>query len=274
MKQACKYNIIRFRPYPETQEFANIGIVLYAPQSRTFAFRLLAANRHGRVTQFFNTLDKTIFQHAVMLVREELERIQGMIPTLARPEALYDELVRPREDLVAYSSHHVRFTDAPETTVDELFWHYVHHSFAHKPGHEERMKASIAQLLESHQLAARFKDRKLGNELYEVRLPFVTEKHKPTIIKPIHFRHTQSKQLLDHGLQWMTTMQQLFRMKAATPEQTLFTYQAPESGSGILHDAFEETCTQIEELGIRMLDIGEQERIAAFAHEAVASSGG
>lgn len=270
MKQACKYNIIRFQPYPETQEFANIGIVLYAPKSRTFAFRLLTSNRHGRVTQFFDTLDKTIFQNAVTLVREELKRIQRMMATMEKPEALYDELVRPREDIVAYSGHYVRFTEDPEATVAELFEHYVHHSFAHQQGHEDRMKASIAKLLTSHQLAARFKDRKLGNALYEVRLPFVTERSNPTIIKPIHFRHPQSKQLLDHGLHWMTTMQQLFRMKVATPEQTLFTYKAPESNAGILYEAFEETRTQIEELGIRMLDIEEQESITAFAREAVA----
>ena len=270
MKQACKYNIIRFQPYPETQEFANIGIVLYAPQSRTFAFRLLAANRHGRVTQFFDTLDKATFQNAVMIVRSELKRIQSMITTLEKPEMLYDELVRPREDIINYSTHYVRFTEAPETTVQALFEHYVHHSFVHKQGHEERMKASIAQLLDSQQLSVRFKDRTLGNALYEVRLPFVTEKSSPTIIKPIHFCHPQSKQLLNHGLNWLTTMKQLFRMKAATPEKTLFTYKAPESHTGILYEAFEETRTQIEELGIRMLDIAEQERIATFARQVTA----
>lgn len=270
MKQACKYNIIRFQPYPETQEFANIGIVLYAPKSRTFAFRLLAANQHRRITRFFDKLDKTIFQNAVTLVREELKRIQRMMATMEKPEALYDELVRLREDIVAYSGHYVRFTEAPETTVAELFEHYVHHSFAHQQGHEDRMKASIAKLLHSHQLAARFKDRTLGSELYEVRLPFVTEKSNPTIIKPIHFCHPQSKQLLNHGLQWKATMQQLFRMKVATPEQTLFTYKAPERDTGILHEAFEEARMQIEELGIRMVAIEEQERITAFAREAVA----
>ena len=269
MKQACKYNIIRFQPYPETQEFTNIGIVLYAPKSRTFTFRLLAANRHGRVTQFFDTLDKAIFQNAVMLVRNELKRIQNMIVTLEKPETLYDELVRPREDIIAYSTHHVRFTENPETTADELFEHYVHHSFAHKQGHEDRMKASIAKLLTSHQLAARFKDRTLGSELYEVRLPFVTQKRIPSIIKPIHFCHPQSKQLLNHGLQWKVTMQQLFRMKVATPEQTLFTYQAPARDTGILYEAFEEARTQIAELGIQMLDIVEQEGITAFARQAV-----
>lgn len=270
MKQACKYNIIRFQPYPETQEFANVGIVLYVPKSRTFVFRLLTANRHGRVTQFFNTLDKAIFQNAVTLVRDELKRIQRMMITMEKPEALYDELVRQREDIVTYSGHYVRFTEDPETTVAELFEHYVHHSFAHQQGHEERMKVSLTKLLISHQLAVRFKDRTLGNALYEVRLPFVTEKSNPTIIKPIHFCHPQSKQLLNHGLQWKATMQQLFRMKVATPEQTLFTYKAPESNAGILRDAFEETRIQIEELGIRMLDIEEQERITAFAREAVA----
>lgn len=269
MKQACKYNIIRFQPYAETQEFANIGIVLYVPQSHTFTFRLLATNHHRRITQFFDTLDKTIFQDAIGLVREELKRIQNMVATFARPDAIYDELVRPREGIIQYSRHHVRLTENPETTADELFAHYVHHSFAHHVGYEEQMRNSVAQILRTHQIAQRFKERKVGNEWYEVRLPFVSDRQKPTIIKPIHFRHTQSKALVDHGLQWMTTMQQLFRMKKASPEQTLFTYQAPEHNEGILHEAFEETRTQIKELGIQMLNISEQERIAAFAREAI-----
>ena len=37
---ACHYAIIRFLPYPETQEFANVGVVLACPESGYFGFKL------------------------------------------------------------------------------------------------------------------------------------------------------------------------------------------------------------------------------------------
>jgi len=270
MKEACKYNIIRFQPYVETQEFANIGIVLFAPASRTFVFKLLQPNHYGRITTFFDTLDKFVFQESIKIIKAELERIQALLPTLAKPDALYDELVRPREDILRYSAHRVMFTEAPDLTATQLFEHYVHRSFTREHGHEEQMQQHIENLLKANQLSQRFKDRKIGKRHYEVRLPFVTEQPVPAIIKPIHFRHSQSKQLMDHGLQWLATMEQLYRIKATTPEQTLFAYKAPDYEDGVLHDAFEDIRGQIKDRGIQMLAIDEQEQIAAFARHVAA----
>jgi len=40
-KLACQYALLRFRPFAETGEFANVGIVMLAPEARFFGFRLL-----------------------------------------------------------------------------------------------------------------------------------------------------------------------------------------------------------------------------------------
>ena len=53
-KVACQYALLRFRPFVETGEFANVGVVLLAPEARFFGFRLL--KRYGRITQFFHQL--------------------------------------------------------------------------------------------------------------------------------------------------------------------------------------------------------------------------
>lgn len=267
MKQACKYNMIRFEPYAETQEFANIGIVLYAPKSRTFLFKILPATTHGRITTFFNTMNKTLFQESTKLVRDELTRIQKMLSTFDKPDMLYEELVRPREGIIHYSKHYVRFTDDPEITINELFEYYVNHSFTKAPGHEERMQANITALLQKHNLTERFKDKHIGNSHYQVRLPFVSEQQMPTVIKPIHFQHAHSKKLMDHGLYWLTTMKQLFRMEVATPDLTLFTYKPPVNQNGKLRDAFEDIYGQIKEAGITMTDIKQPEDIAEFAQQ-------
>jgi len=269
MKQACKYNIIRFQPYAETQEFANIGIVLYAPTTQTFVFKLLPLRQYGRITHFFDTLDKRIFQDAIRLIHEELTRIQKMLPTLSNPNALYNGLVQPREDIVYYSKHYTRFTENPNATVAECFEYYVQRSFTQKKGHEKRMQERITQLLKTHNLEQHFKQRKIGNKHYEVQLPFVTNTEKPAIIKPIHFRHTDSKKLINHGIHWLGTMEQLFRHRLATPEKTLFTYKAPEATKGLLVDAFEDIKIQIEDKGIQLLPINQQDDTIAFVRQQV-----
>jgi len=39
----CQYSLIRFIPFAETEEFANIGIVVYLPETKQLRFKLLSA---------------------------------------------------------------------------------------------------------------------------------------------------------------------------------------------------------------------------------------
>ena len=50
-KYACQYAIVRFLPYLETGEFANVGIVMLCPDAGFFDFKLLRHVR--RITAFF-----------------------------------------------------------------------------------------------------------------------------------------------------------------------------------------------------------------------------
>ena len=57
---ACQYTIIRFLPYAETGEFANVGIVLACPETGLLDARLMPTKKTGRITGFFEQLDKQI----------------------------------------------------------------------------------------------------------------------------------------------------------------------------------------------------------------------
>lgn len=125
MKQAFHYNLIRFQPDVETGEFANIGVVIYAPNTPTLAFRLLAPWQHQRITHFFSPLDTNVFQGALSVVQTELQRVQKLLPSVANPTALYEELIRPREDIIRYAHTGVILGDDPQASADALFSRYV-----------------------------------------------------------------------------------------------------------------------------------------------------
>src|SRR5438552_6703190 len=52
----CNYAIARFRPYRETGELVNVGVVLVCPQVNYFGY-LFETRKYKRVTDFFPELD-------------------------------------------------------------------------------------------------------------------------------------------------------------------------------------------------------------------------
>ena len=77
MKYACQYAIVRFLPYAETGEFANVGIVLTCPQTGYFDFKLL--KRVSRISAFFEELDASIFRNVRKTFTAELTRLRSVI---------------------------------------------------------------------------------------------------------------------------------------------------------------------------------------------------
>lgn len=69
MTTPCLYSIVRYAPFAETEEFANIGVVLCAPQKHVFLFRLTQSN-DAWVTSFLK--DDTIFPLAKDAVAREM----------------------------------------------------------------------------------------------------------------------------------------------------------------------------------------------------------
>jgi hypothetical protein len=127
-EQIFKYSIILFLPYPETGEFANIGIVLYVPALQRLVYKLLNPSQHERITHFFQPLTQDLFGNIVQIIRDELERIQKLLAQTTLMDAEpYNELIRPREDIIRYSENRVIVSTSPENTVAELFEYYVHH---------------------------------------------------------------------------------------------------------------------------------------------------
>lgn len=262
-KQVCKYSIIRFQPYPETEEFANIGIVLYATAAKRLEFRLLDSKQHARITDFFDPSCK-----AALVQTAKMVRLQAYLAEQASDGAdMYADLTRSREDIVRFSNSRVLFCTDPAATVDTLFAHYINRSFIREPSHEDRMKRQVRDLLERYNLGEQYKEGIIGEaDKYEVRFPFVCQASKKTIIKPIHFKHEKPSQLIDHGLAWLGKIQQLRKYHFIKPDDILFTYAAPNADQAKLSEAFYDIKSQIESEGIAMTDINRPEFIVDFAN--------
>ena len=69
MSTICNYAVLRFQPYPETGEFANLGVVMLCSDG-TFLYRL-ETRHYKRITQFFSKLDKKVLLDARRSMADE-----------------------------------------------------------------------------------------------------------------------------------------------------------------------------------------------------------
>jgi len=232
MNIACHYAIARFAPFIETGEFANVGVVMFAPNARFFGFKLLG-NRYARVTNFFEGLDTKVFKGSMTGLREELARIQGLLQepgTLSKENqiAVWTDLIKPRETMVRFSEPRIVMASESKAKLLELYDYYVGHNFATKEYHEKLLERAVTGWLRDAGLQNKFHPARIGNDDYHAHFPFVAgpENHPERIIKPLNLNHADAAKIIDHGGQWLYRLDAL-KKRDLLPSQVLFSVQGP-----------------------------------------------
>ena len=272
-KFACQYALLRFRPFIETGEFANVGVVLMAPEIRFFGFRLL--KHHGRITQFFDTLDRKIYSNGRNLFKEELVRFTEMLHRLALDRQggeinlslarnLFAELVKPREAMFHFDEPRIVLTDEPCAKLDGLYKHYVERDFATKEYQERLLEKTVRKFLTDAKLGDQYRQGEIGNADFAVNIPFV---HKvdgkvARVIKPLCLAQGDSTKVLTHGGQWVDKVRRL-RKRQALPDDVLFPVAAPLPNTKPF-EAFEEIRSDLREEGIQVVPANDRNQILQF----------
>jgi len=275
---ACQYAIVRFMPYIETGEFANVGILLWVPKTRYLGFKLLR-KKHARITQFFDELERGVYLKTMANFEIELRRVQGMLENYITDfeggdreygfhNGLFQELIRPRETIVRFSEQRVALTENPEQTLAELYDYYVGRKFVTKEYQEAILEKGIKQLLEQRDLARHYTKRRIEDKVYGVTFPFVeqNEGHAVRAIKPLFLGQADSTAIIEHGGRWKLKVEQL-RKRQLLNGPVLFPVKGPdiEDSQGIRREAFEETLANLTGDGIEVALYTEQDKIIEFA---------
>ena len=244
-KYACQYAIVRFLPYLETGEFANVGIVMACPATGYFDFKLL--NRIRRITAFFEELDAGIYRRAKSDFQQELQRIhnwldphKGEIQTPEFVRHFFSELTRPREVMMRFEGVRVLMTDDPAQQLDELFGYYVERNFATKAYQEQLLDKTVRKVLVDAQLNKQFQANTIGNaDSYHAKFPFVHFEDGRAVkaIKPLHLAQADPAAIFDHGWAWIGKVQKL-RALHLLPEHILFPVQGPTEADGERFEMF------------------------------------
>jgi len=275
-KIACQYVIVRFAPFVETGEFANVGIVMISPEHRYFGFEL-ELKRYARITHFFEDVDARLYKKTLYNLREELERIGNLLKAhgfdrrLKQNDAdfarrLFTEVVRPRETIVRFGNVRTVLADDPAKKLRELFAFYVERNFVTKKYQEELLlESSVRKLLYRIHVGDLFEKARVGDDTYHVNFPFVRADKGllVKIIKPLHLAHSEPTRIYEHGDAWIRRINRL-KGKYLEPDRVLFTLAGPDKDENRLK-AYSDIEQELQTIGVKTVPYVNQHEIEQFA---------
>lgn len=277
MKTACHYAIVRFMPFVETGEFANIGVVLFAPNARYFGFKLLG-NRYSRVTHFFEQMDAKVFRAAMHTCKEELVRIDRMLKQMGTDLrfkaldregtlALWNEVIKPRETMLQFGESRLVLADNAQAKVRELFEYYVERNFVTPERQEQLLERGVRGWLRDAKLAEQFHPARVGNEEYHAQFPFVAgpEDRPERAIKPLNLGYEDAARIIDHGGQWIVRVNAL-KKRQLLPGKVLFAVNGPDDFTA-RGKAKREVVDELTDTGVIVVPYGQAQSIIDFARQ-------
>jgi hypothetical protein len=273
----CNYAIARFRPYRETGEFVNVGVVLVCPRVNYFGY-LFETRKYKRITDFFPELDVDVFKAGISGLLKELARITGreheeqLHQLVLREEAQaslarFRELVRPREALFHFGEAGTVLAAEPRGKLQELFHYYIKRQFARDREYQEIiMRRHLADFLRKNQLDRHYKtDQRVGDETYHIILPFVNMQGATVrkAIKPLHLDKEGPTEIYRHGDAWISSVKRLRNINRL-PKEFLFTVKGPKANPKRVKAA-DEICRELQSLDTLTIPFAETNRILGFA---------
>lgn len=270
MNTAVQYAVVRFMPYTETREFANIGVVLIAPKQGKLLFQM-APTRFARVTDFFDDLDGKIYKNALKNFTAELERVQNYClqqGLAGQPLVNYfKELTRHRESVLHFGEIGVLLTEDAQVALDTLFQRFVARDFVTPEYRENQMVKALRQTLHAA-LPIKFTQQTLHAGIYDISMPLVNNTNGQfRAIKPLAFEQKTALKAVEHGELWVHRMDKLIKNRVILPHKVMFTVEKPAPAKGTFFQVYGDVLTEIQQLGIQVGDFEDTEKILHFAAE-------
>ena len=269
---ACQYAIIRFLPYAETGEFANVGIVLACPETGFLDARLMPTKKTGRITGFFEQLDKQIYRDTLKYLDDELQRVRQMVRDAGHRDGgvlvkqMFAGLTRPREALLRFGEIRVVLAEDPTVTLDKLFARFVERDFANKQYHDKLLERGVREVLVRANLREYFKPAEVGSESLHIQVPFVHIRDgRPThAIKPLDLGKDEANQVYEHGGHWLERVRRLGKHELL-PDAMLFAVNVPALADTAVRRAADEIVSDLREAGVLVAEAADATAITQFA---------
>ena len=270
---SCNSAIVRFMPYRETGEFANIGVVLCCPELGYLHFKVEQRKRK-RIFDFFPELQRDVLVNGLKAVQLELERTsttqQSINQTYLFPDTIlshFREIVKHKEGVFQFSEPRMMLTKNPEDTLNDIFADVVLRQFAeNKEYHEKVMVERIKTSLKEWKLDKYYQKTYVGTpDIYCVNFPLAYTAKGVVLkaIKPLNLNKETSSMIYDHGDDWIGKIKRLDRNNFL-PHDLMFVIEYPDQDTKT-RQAANDICKELELLKIKVIPSASHDAIMHWA---------
>ncbi len=270
-KVQCMYAVVRFMPFAETREFANVGVVVIAPKLGLYDFKL-TPQKFSRVTQFFDDLDGVIYKHAIEGFEAELERVRNhLVHNYVQGKDLVDyfkEITRTRESVLHFGEIGTLLTDNVNLTVDKLYDRLIGRNFTAGKEYKEQQMIRVLknQLTTNLPKDVRYTKQNIKAGMFDISMPLVTKINSNyRIIRPLAFEQKNVLQAMEHGETWINRLKKLINFEVIEAKRALFALEKPVNRKLEFMKVYEDVYGEIESLGAVAENFSETASIIKFA---------
>lgn len=227
----CRYTTVRFLPYPDRDEFVNVGVLTAFPMLGTIDFKL-EINHTKRITDFFPGFLRSDYKRLAGKFYETFDKIRsGCIetPLLGTDDAAFNSffelLTKQHDELFQFSKSRTCFTSSPKAETNNLFVRFVQQTtIVRSPAHEKEMVTRIRKQLKDLTAVDDYVDciLDLGSGM-NMKLPFVKmdeENHLLKAIRPLFLGYNDVNKIINHGGGWLLRLDKA-REQNLLPDRTL-----------------------------------------------------
>lgn len=234
MKTIYQYAIVRFLPFPETEEFANIGVVVCFPKQNRFIYRIDSIRRTKRISDFFDLRNRQgLYTETLKGIETELKYFcEAVKQHEIKALQVLELMQKPRETVVRYSGIRAGISEKAMTdVVDELFAKCVSQPHEVKEQREAQLERSIRKYLDSLNLKKPFKKEEIGSEDYQFTWQLVQKNSQQIrVIKPLFLGQNEPSKVIEHGDRLIGRLRRLATFDAL-PQKILVTWEGGDSTS-------------------------------------------
>ncbi|MGD8105807.1 DUF3037 domain-containing protein [Pantoea sp. FN0302] len=232
MTTPCLYSIVRYAPYAETEEFANIGVVMCAPKENFFDFQITKRN-DSRVRNFFH--DDCIFPLAKDSIQRELQFAKAQASQIVGHQQLaqfFRYFTAKKESIFQFSTVRVILSTDPKEELARIYHKYVNHSDYTKERREDVLARELKRSIDRIDgLKNAFKQDSIDGYYAKFSMPLVAKKQDEILcaIKPLAFTQTEPGKMMEHSDTWVMRVTRASEENLMNIEDVLFTIEIPES---------------------------------------------
>jgi hypothetical protein len=267
----CMYAVVRFMPFAETREFANVGVVIIAPKLGIYDFKL-APQKFGRVTHFFEDLDGVVYKHAIEGIEAELERVRNfLVHNYIQGKDLveyFKEITRTRESVLHFGEIGTLLTDNVNVTVDKLYDRLIGRNFTASKEYKEQQMVRVlkSQLTSNLPKDVRYTQQNIKAGIFDISMPLVTKINSNyRIIRPLAFEQKNVLQAMEHGETWINRLKKLINSEVIEAKRALFALEKPLNRKLEFMKVYEDVYGEIQNLGAVAEDFSDTSNIVKFA---------